>query len=115
MEEQWRMVIVPSMTETRVWGRDARREVTLRAKLPARPHHPQALPLLLEALGSFLPVRAAIVVPDQRATYATSLYPGWWGDFGGVRYTLEVVRFHLIRCLRVSSRSPGTSSGTGIA
>jgi hypothetical protein len=84
------MVIVPSMTETRLWGRDGSRQVTLRAKLPAHPRHPQALPWLLEALGSFLPVRAAIVVPERRSMYATSLYPGWFGDFGGERYTLEV-------------------------
>ena len=88
--DEWRMVIVPSRTETRVWGRDRTRRVTLRAKLPAQPRHPQALPWLLEALGSFVPVRAAIVVPERGATCATRLYPDWFGDFGGERYTLEV-------------------------
>jgi hypothetical protein len=48
------------------------------------------VPRLLEALGCFLPVRAALVVTGPRCTYATRLYPSWFGDFGGAHYQLEI-------------------------
>jgi hypothetical protein len=48
------------------------------------------VPWLLEALGCFLPVRAALVVTGPRCTYATRLYPSWFGDFGGPHYQLEI-------------------------
>jgi len=86
-----KVVIVPTETETRMWARDSASGVTrLRATLPPRPTHPLAVPWLLESLGCFLPVRAALVVTGPRCTYATRLYPSWFGDFGGPHYQLEV-------------------------
>jgi hypothetical protein len=86
-----KMVIVPSETETRVWGRNASRTVKLRATLPAEPTHAHALPRLLEALGSFLPVHAAFVVPGREPSSATRLYPAWFADVGGDGYELQVI------------------------
>ncbi len=86
-----RVTIVPSETKTRIWAVDSSSGATrLRATLPPRPTHPLAVPWLLEALGCFLPVRAALVVTGARCTYATRLYPSWFGDFGGPHYELEV-------------------------
>jgi hypothetical protein len=89
-----KMVIVPSETETRVWGRDATRRVKVHATLPPKPSHPLAVPWLLEALGCFIPVRAALVVTGPRCTYASKLYPDWFGDFGGPHYELSVRADH---------------------
>jgi hypothetical protein len=84
-----RMVIVPSWTRTRMWGRDER-GTTLRASLPGEPLAPEALPMLLEALGRFVPVRAALVVDAREPSFATRLYPDWWIDDGGDHYRLEL-------------------------
>jgi hypothetical protein len=86
-----KMIIVPSETETKVWGRDATRKVKVHARLPAEPIDPAALPRLLGAIGSFLPVRAALVVPSRVPSCATRLYPGWWIDVGGAEYDLQVI------------------------
>ena len=86
-----KMIIVPSETETRVWGYDATRTAKIRATLPAEPSHPAALPRLLEAVGSFLPVRAALVVPSRAPSCATRLYHGWWVDVGGAGYELQII------------------------
>jgi hypothetical protein len=86
-----RVTLVPSETETRLWARDTETGKTIvRARLPPKPTHPLAVPWLLEALGCFLPVRAALVVTGARCTYATRLYPEWFGDFGGPHYELHV-------------------------
>jgi len=87
-----KMIIVPSETETRVWARDASRTLKLRATLPAEPEHTHALPRLLEGIGSFLPVRAALVVPARVPSSATKLYPGWFSDAGGDGYELQIIR-----------------------
>lgn len=86
-----KMIIVPSETETRVWARDASGSLTLRATLPADPPHTHAVPRLLEGLGSFLPVRAALVVPARVPSSATRLYPGWFCDVGGDGYELQII------------------------
>ena len=86
-----KMIIVPSETATRVWARDVMGAVKLHATLPAEPTHPAALPRLLEGLGSFLPVRAALVVPSRVPSCATRLYPDWWIDVGGDGYDLQVI------------------------
>jgi hypothetical protein len=86
-----KMIIVPSETGTKVWGRNATRTLKLHATLPAEPIHPAALPRLLEAVGSFLPVRAALVVPSRVPSCATKLYPEWWVDVGGGSYELQVI------------------------
>ncbi len=86
-----KMIIVPSETETRLWARDANHATKLRATLPAQPDHAQALPRLLEALGSFLPLRAALVVPAREPSSATRLYPAWFADVGGARYEFQVI------------------------
>ncbi len=71
--QELKMVIVPSETETRLWGRTSHGTTRLRAKLPPEPTHPQALPRLLEALGRFLPVHAALVVGARQPSFATRL------------------------------------------
>ena len=86
-----KMIIVPSQTETRLWARDASRATRLRATLPPEPEHALALPRLLEALASFLPVRAALVVPARVPSSATRLYPGWFADAGGAGYDLQII------------------------
>lgn len=86
-----KMIIVPSETETRLWARDATRATRLRATLPSQPEHTHALPRLLMALGSFLPVRAALVVPARAPSSATRLYPAWFTDVGGDGYDLQII------------------------
>jgi hypothetical protein len=86
-----RMIIVPSETETRLWGRDAMHTMKLRATLPAEPWHAMAIPRLLEALGSFVPLRAALVVPARQPSSATRLYPAWFADAGGESYDLQII------------------------
>ncbi len=86
---EWRMVIVPSSTRTQMYGSD-RRGTTLRAWLPGVPATPEALPMLLDALGRFVPVRAALVVDARQPSFATRLYPDWWIDDGGDHYQLEL-------------------------
>lgn len=86
-----RMIIVPSETGTRMWARDASHATKLRATLPLEPAHAHALPRLLEAIGSFLPVHAALVVPARVPSSATRLYPGWFADAGGAGYDLQII------------------------
>jgi hypothetical protein len=91
---EMRMVIVPSETETRIWGRNASRTTKFRATLPSKPVHPEAWPRLLEALGSFVPVRAALVAAGRALSSGTSLCPGWWYDVGGGSYELKLFGGH---------------------
>lgn len=86
-----KMMIVPSETETKVWARDATRTLKIHATLPTEPLHPAALPRLLQAVGSFVPVRAALVVPSRAPSCATKLYREWWVDVGGAGYDLQVI------------------------
>lgn len=86
-----KMIIVPSQTGTLLWACDATQTTKLRAKLPSEPWHTQALPRLLEAIGSFAPLRAALVVPAREPSSATRLYPGWFADAGGDSYDLQVI------------------------
>ena len=86
-----KMMIVPSETETKVWGQDATRRLKIHATLPTEPLHPAALPRLLQALGCFVPVRAALVVPSRVPSCATKLYREWWVDVGGAGYDLQVI------------------------
>lgn len=86
-----KMIIVPSPTETRVLARDAGGTLTVRATLPTEPQHTHALPRLLIGLGSFVPVRAALVVPARAPLSATKLYPGWFTDAGGEGYELQII------------------------
>lgn len=85
-----KMVIVPSPAATRMWGRDTSGTTTMRATLPGAPRLPEALPMLLDALGRFQPVRAALVVDARDPSFATRLYPDWWIDEGGDHYRLEL-------------------------
>lgn len=88
---EMRMIIVPSSTATLLWARDATNDTRLRAILPATPWHARAMPLLLEALGAFVPLRAALVVPAKEPSCATKLYPHWFADLGGDNYDLQVI------------------------
>ena len=86
-----KMMIVPSPTETRLFARDAEATMTVRATLPTTPQHTHALPRLLIGLGSFVRVRAALVVPSRAPLSATRLYPGWFSDAGGDGYELQII------------------------
>ena len=86
-----RLIIVPSTTGTLLWAKDAANVTRLRATLPTSPWHARALPLLLEALGSFVALRAALVVPAREPSSATRLYPAWFADLGGDNYDLQVI------------------------
>jgi hypothetical protein len=86
-----RMIIVPSKRSTRIWARDGRGRTALKATLPPEPWDPWAMPKLLEAIGAFVPVRAALVVPETSPSCATRLFPNWFADFGGDGYELQVI------------------------
>ena len=86
-----KLIIVPSEATTRLVARDATGVTRLRATLPTRPWRAKALPQLLDAIGSFLPLRAALAVASSRASYATTLYPDWFTDFGGSGYELRII------------------------
>jgi len=85
------VLIIPTPEGATIHATDGRRAM-LRATLPT-PWHTRAVPKLLDALGLFypLPIRAALVVDDERDSYVTRLYPGWFPDFGDGLYELEVV------------------------
>lgn len=84
-----KMIIVPSRTRTRMWGSNGH-GTKVHAWLPPVSPMPEALPMLLDALGRFVPVRAALVVDAQQPSFATRLYPDWWIDQGGEHYRLEL-------------------------
>jgi hypothetical protein len=87
-----RLLIMPSEHTTRLLARSATGATLVSASLPAPASHPEALPLLLEALGSFVPLDAALVVPAQAPWLATRVYPAWFTDFGGKGYDLQAIR-----------------------
>jgi hypothetical protein len=89
--EQLRLLILPTRSATRLIARSPSGATLLKASLPSEPWHSQALPRLLEGLGSFAPLRAALVVPAREPSFATSLYPGWFIDVGGANYDLDVI------------------------
>jgi hypothetical protein len=89
--KEMKMVIVPSGTTTRIWGRNPSRTTSFRGSLPSRPINPEAWTRLLEALGSFAPVRAALVAPGRVPSCDTSLCPGWWYDVRGGNYELTLI------------------------
>jgi len=91
-----KMVISPGESSTRVIAMTEGprgSETLLKARLPAEPSHPRAVQWLIEsvALWSGARVRAALCVGASGRTYATTLYPAWFADFGGALYDLEVV------------------------
>lgn len=93
-------MILPSASATRLVAMGRNGSTWLRARLPPEPWHTRAVPRLLEGLGSFVPLHAALVVPAEAPDFATRLYPGWFADVGGDSYALEVIggghreRFH---------------------
>lgn len=89
--KEMKMVIVPSGAMTRFWGRNASRTTSFRGTLPSQPMNPEAWTRLLEALGSFAPIRVALVASDRVPSCGTSLCPGWWYDVRGGSYELTVI------------------------
>ena len=87
----FKLMILPSESLTLLMARDQKGTMLLKARLPPTPWHVLALPRLLEGLGSFVPLRAALVVPDKAPAFATRLYPGWLTDMGGENYDLKVI------------------------
>lgn len=88
---QLKLIILPSESETLLVAKNGNGESLLRARLPPQPWHARALPRLLEGLGGFAPLRAALVVPEKAPSFANRLYPGWFTDFGGDGYGLEII------------------------
>lgn len=86
-----KLMISPSESLTQLVARDPSGMTLLKATLPPRPWHMMALPRLLEGLGSFVPLRVALVVPAEAPASATRLYPGWFADMGGENYDLRVI------------------------
>jgi hypothetical protein len=89
--EAMKLMILPSKGATRFVARGTDRSTWLQARLPPEPWHTQALPRLLEGLGSFVSLHAALVVPAEAPSFATRLYPGWFADAGGDSYALEII------------------------
>jgi hypothetical protein len=89
--DQVKLIILPSESATRLVARDRSGATLLRACLPSEPWHTRALPRLLDGLGSFVPLHAALVVPAEAPSFATRLYPGWFADAGGDSYDLEII------------------------
>jgi hypothetical protein len=87
-----RLLIMPLEHTTRLLARSAMGATLLRARLPAPALRSEALLLLLDALASFVPLRAALVVPNRAPSLATRLHPGWFTDFGGEGYDLQTIR-----------------------
>jgi len=87
-----KLMMLPSQTSTRLVAKDAHGVTILRGQLPTQPRHPEAVPLLLEAIGGFAFVHAALVVPVKEPSLATTFYPGWFTDFGGAGYDLQSLR-----------------------
>jgi len=85
-----KIIILPSEAETRLLGKTAS-GICLRATLPTTTEHTHALPRLLVGFASFMPVRAALVVPSRAPSCATKLYPDWFADVGGHGYDLQVI------------------------
>jgi hypothetical protein len=88
---QLKLMIFPTERRTLLVARDQSGAVLLKARLPPTPWHALALPRLLEGLGSFVSLRAALVVPEKAPVFATRLYPGWLTDMGGSHYGLQVI------------------------
>ena len=86
-----RLLIRPSEHTTHFLAKGPAGATLLSARLPM-PTHSSALPLLLEALATFVPLHAALVVPDKAPSFAMRLHPGWFADFGGESYDLQVIR-----------------------
>jgi hypothetical protein len=78
--------------ETRVLVTAGPRETVLKARLSSSPHHPRAVPALLEALATWegTEVRAVVVVGDRDGSSATRLKLDWLTE-GGPLYKLEFV------------------------
>jgi hypothetical protein len=89
--DHMKLMILPSESATRLVARDPSGTILLRATLPPQPWHIRAVPRLLEGLGSFAPLHAALVVPAQAPSFATRLYPDWFIDFGGDSYDLQII------------------------
>jgi hypothetical protein len=86
-----RLLILPTPHTTQLIARSVTGATLLRAQFPAPALHSEALPILLRALGNFVPLRVALVVPNQAPSLATRLYPRWFTDFGDDRYDLQTI------------------------
>jgi hypothetical protein len=89
--DQLKLMISPSESQTHLIARDRQGTTLLRAALPPSPWHACALPRLLEGLGSFVPLHAALVVAAKAPALATRLYPGWLTDMGGENYEFQII------------------------
>lgn len=86
--------IHPRGDQTRILVMDGPDEPVLKARLDRRPHHPRALPTLLEALALWdgVPVRAALVADDRADSCGTSLFDACFGEVHDTPlFSLELV------------------------
>lgn len=89
-------------TRIRVFASARPQQTLLSAKLSSDPSHPRALQWLLEAMALWQgsPLHAVIAADESLDSYVTKHFPAWWGDFGGVLYTLDFVDKRSVRARR---------------
>jgi hypothetical protein len=78
MHALW-MAIVPEPGETRILAKNGARITVLKAKLSHPPHHPRAIPSLLEAFALWLgqPVRAVLAADEPWTLFGST---NWLDD-----------------------------------
>lgn len=87
------MGIAPGARTTRVIAMAGASETILKARLAAEPHHPRALPTLLEAIALWQgrSVRAALAADEKVEGSDSTLFRGIVPDDGGALFTLDWV------------------------
>jgi hypothetical protein len=78
MQFLW-MAIVPEPTATRILAKDGARTTVLKARLSHPPHHPRAIPSLLEAIALWAgqPVRAVLAADEPSTSFGST---NWLDD-----------------------------------
>jgi hypothetical protein len=87
------MGIAPGSLTTRVIAMAGASETILKARLAPEPHHPRALPTLLEAIALWQGrhVRAALAADERGEGSDSSLFRAVVPDDGGALFTLDWV------------------------
>jgi len=78
MQSLW-IAIVPEPTATRILAKDGARTTVLKARLSHPPHHPRAIPSLLEAIALWAgqPVRAVLAADEPSISFGST---NWLDD-----------------------------------
>jgi hypothetical protein len=85
--------IEPCSSEIRLLLAVPHRGTALKARLPPRPAHPRALPMLMGALSSWyrLPLHAALDADASDVQRNPELWAQWTGDMPGLEVSVEWV------------------------